>query len=41
MQRKIGTKVELDKTVSPLDSIAAPSAINRTASNYLNAGEKV
>ena len=41
MQRKIGTKIELVKTVSPFDSIGASSAIERTASNYLNAGEKV
>ena len=41
MQRKIGTKIELGKTVSLFDSIGASSAINRTASNYLNAGEKV
>ena len=41
MQRKIGIKIELGKTVSLFDSIGASSAINRTASNYLNAGEKV
>ena len=41
MQRKIGTKIELVKTVSPFDSIGASSAIDRMASNYLNAGEKV
>ena len=41
MQRKIGTEVNIGKTVSPLDSIGASSAIDRTASNYLNADEKL
>ena len=41
MQRKIGTEVNIGKTVSPLDSISASSAIDRTASNYLNADEKL
>ena len=41
MQRKIGTEAELGATVSAFDSIAASSAIDRSASNYLNAGEKV
>ena len=41
MQRKIGTKVELGATVSPFDSIRALSAIDRSSSNLLNAGEKV
>ena len=41
MQRKIGTKVELGATVSPFDSIGAPSAIDRSSSNFLNAREKV
>ena len=41
MQRKIGTEVELGATVSPYDSIGASSAIDRSASNFLNAGEKV
>lgn len=40
MQRKIG-KINLWKTVSPFDSIGASSAINRTASNFSNATEKV
>ena len=40
-QRKIGTEVELVKTVSPLDSIGVPSTIDRSTSNYLNAAEKV
>ena len=41
MQRKLGTEVELGATVSPFDSIGASSAIDRLASNFLNAGEKV
>ena len=41
MQRRIGTEVEIGKTVSPLDRIGASSAMDKTASNYLNAGEKV
>ena len=41
MQRKIGTEIELGKTVSPFDSTGALSAIYRTVFNYLNAGEKV
>ena len=40
MQRKTGTEVELDKAVSLFDSIGASSAIDRSASNYLNAAEK-
>ena len=41
MERKIGTEVKLGKTVSPFESIDASSAVNRTASNYLDAGDKV
>ena len=41
MQRKIVTEIELGKTVSPYETIGALSAIDRTASNYLDAGEKV
>ena len=41
MQRRISTEAEIDKTVSPLYSIDDSSAIDRTASNYLNTGEKV
>ena len=41
MQRKIGTEMNLGKTVSPFDSISFSSAIDRTASNFLNASEKV
>ena len=40
MQRKIGTEVELAKTVSPLESIGVSSAIDRAASNYLNVEKK-
>lgn len=41
MQGNIGTEITLGKTVSLFDSIGASSAINKTASNYLNASEKV
>ena len=41
MQRKIGTEIEPYKTVSPFDSVGASSAIERTASNYTDAGDKV
>ena len=41
MQRKIGTELNLGKTVSPFDSISTSSVIDRTASNFLNASENV
>ena len=41
MQRRIGTEVEIGKTVSPLDSIGPSTAIDRTPSNFLNVGERV
>ena len=41
MQRKIGTEIELGKTISPFDSIGTSSAIDRTASNYTDADDKV
>ena len=41
MQRKTGTEVELGKTVSPLNSIGASSVIDRSASNYINATDKL
>ena len=41
MKRKIGTEIELGKTVSPFDSISVLSAIDRTVSNYLSASEKI
>ena len=40
MQRKIGTEAELGATVSPFDSIERSSAIDRSASKFLNAGER-
>ena len=41
MERNIGTEIELGKTVSPFDSVVASSAIDRTMSNYREAGNKV
>ena len=41
MQRKIGTEIELGKTVFPFDSIGASSSIDRSASNYTGAGNEV
>ena len=41
MQTKIGNKVELGKTVSLFDSIRASSAIDKTVSNYTDAGDQV
>ena len=41
MQRKIGTEINLGKTVSPFDSIDSSSAIDRTALKFLNAKKKV
>ena len=41
MQRKIGTELNLGKTVSPFDSTGTSSVIDRTASNFINASEKV
>ena len=41
MQREIGNKVFLGQTVSPFDDIGNSSAIDRTASNYTDAKEKV
>ena len=40
-QRKIGTEINLGKTVISFDSIGSSSAIDRTASNFLNASKKV
>ena len=40
-QRKIGTEINLGKTVISFDSIGSSSAIDRTASNFLNARKKV
>ena len=41
MQRKIGTDINLGKTILPFDSIGASSATDRTVSNFLNATEKI
>ena len=41
MQRKIETVIQLGKTVSPFDSVDASLAVDRTASNYTDAGDKV
>ena len=41
MQREISDKVFLGNTVFPLGGIGRSSAIDRTASNYNDAKEKV
>ena len=44
MQKKIGTEINLGKTVSPFDSISSSSApllLFKTVSNFLNARAKV
>ena len=41
MRREIRDKVFLGNTVSPLDDIGRSSAIDRAASNYNDAKEKV
>ena len=41
MERKISDKIFLGQTVSPFDDIGNSSAIDRTASNYTDAKEKV
>ena len=41
MQRKIGTEIELAQTVSPFDRVGTSSTIDRTASNYTDASDKV
>ena len=41
MQRKINNDISLGKTVSLFDNIGASSAIDKTASIFLNATEKV
>ena len=40
-QRKISDKVFLGNTVSPYNGVGRSSAIDRTASNYNDAKEKV
>ena len=41
MQRKMETEINLGKSLFPFDSIGSSSAIDSTASNFLNANEKV
>ena len=41
MQREIHNKVSLGETVSPCDDTGRSSAVDRTASNYNYAKEKV
>ena len=41
MQREIGNNVHLGQTVSAFDSIGGVSSIDRTASNFDTAREKV
>ena len=41
MQRKIGSEVQLGKTVSPFNTTGQSSSIDRTTSNFINAMEKV
>ena len=41
MQREIRDEIYLSATVSPFDNVGGPSVIDRTASNYNDAKEKV
>ena len=41
MQRRIGNEVQLGSTVFPFDTTGQSLPIDRTASNFLNASEKV
>ena len=41
IRRKIGTEVEIGKTISPFERIGKSSAIDRSASIYTNAREEV
>ena len=41
MQREIGDQIYLGATVSPSENVGGSSAIDRTASNYNDAKEKV
>ena len=41
MQREISNRIFLGQTVSPFDDIENSSAIDRTASNYNDAKDKV
>ena len=41
MQREIGDEIHFGAIVSPFDSVGGSSAIDKTASNYNDAKEKV
>ena len=41
MQRRISDEVQLGSTVSPFDATGQSSSVEGTASNFLNASEKV
>ena len=41
MQRRIDDEVQLGSTVSPFDATGESSSVDRKASNFLNASEKV
>ena len=41
MQREIGDEIHLGATVNPFDSVGGSSTIDRGASNYSDAKEKV
>ena len=41
MQSEISNRVFLGQTTSPLDDVELSSAIDRTVSDYTDAGEKV
>ena len=41
MQRRISHNIHLGKTLSPFESIEDSKAIDRTASNFINAEQKV
>ena len=41
MQREISNRVFLGQTTSPLDDVGLSSALDRTASDYTDTGEKV
>ena len=41
MQREISNRVFLGQTTSPLDDVGLSSALDRTASDYTDAAEKV
>ena len=41
MQRRIGNEFQLGNTVSPFETTGQSSSIDRSASNFLNASEKV